>query len=143
MLKPFLSAYEDLPERLQSLSARLGGLAALQGKTGYKSKNFSIQLLITASEFVKRKTKGTNDQHLAELLQTIDTVSEQDSLDGDDIRKKREYLRKKYPHLYKLAIERAETMCQPDVPSIPGPGPHLPTKMVATRRGNYLLSNDK
>jgi hypothetical protein len=41
-----------------------------------------------ASEFVRRRTKGPNDEHLAELLQTIDTVSERDSLAGDAIRKK-------------------------------------------------------
>ena len=34
ILKPFLSGYEDLPERLRSLSAQLGGLAALLGKPG-------------------------------------------------------------------------------------------------------------
>src|SRR3954463_2252259 len=83
MLKPFLSGYEDIPERLGSLSFRLRELAALQGKPGYKSKNFSIQFLVMASEFVRLRTKRPNDEHLAELLQAIDTVSELNSLTGD------------------------------------------------------------
>jgi hypothetical protein len=119
ILKPFLSGYEDLPERLRSFSAQLGGLAALLGKPGYKSKNFSIQLLVTASEFVRLRTKRPNDEHLSELLQAIDEGSELDNLSGDAIRKKKTYLRRNYPHLYELAIERAETMCQPNTPSIP------------------------
>ena len=111
MLKPFLSGYEDVPQRLRSLSAELGALAALQGKPGYKSKNFSIQFLVMASEFVRLGTKRPNNEHLAELLQAIDTVSELNSLTGDAIRKKREHLRKNYPDLYRSAIQHAEEMC--------------------------------
>jgi oligoendopeptidase F len=119
ILAPFLSSYEDLPERLTALSALLRRLAALHGKPGHKSENFSTQILVTASEFVRLRTKRPNDEHLAELLQAIDPMSECDNLSGDAIRKKRAYLRKNYPALYGLAIERAETMCQPPpIPSV-------------------------
>lgn len=64
-----------------------------------------------ASEFVRLKLGKHFDEHLAELVQAIpgkrDSISE--DISGDAIRKKRIYLKRRYPELHTEALRRAES----------------------------------
>lgn len=102
----------DLQSKLSWFSIGVGELMDSTGKKGHKQNNLSNCFLVTASEFVRLKTGTYNDEHFAELFQGRSDIPESKELSGDAIRKKREYLQKKYPNLYGAAVEAANDMCR-------------------------------
>ncbi len=108
---PLLAGYKDLPLQLDRFSSRIKLLLdQLGGKAGHKGKTTTNQFLVTASEFVRLKTGTYNDEHLAELMQTLWSDADPESLkelSGDAIRKKREHLKSTYAILYARAVSEA------------------------------------
>jgi hypothetical protein len=101
--------HHDLPARLHSFANGVNGVRQWTdhfGKTAVKRQRVRRDLLLVgASEWVKSKTGTWNDEHLAELLQSISFDLEDFS--GDAIRKRRERFKQDYPKLYLLAATRA------------------------------------
>jgi hypothetical protein len=94
----------DLPTHLSSFADQAGGLVKTLGETDLKRRRaLQDRFLIYASEFVKLKTGTWNDEHLAELLQTMRSVSADFS--GDAIRKTRERFRQKHHVLYEITLK--------------------------------------
>jgi hypothetical protein len=118
MLAPFTAEYRSLPAQLAACAKLLTGLLDLQGKPGHKWIAFSNQILVIASEVVRRQTGSYYDEHVAELFQAIATAPATESLSGAAIAKKRKRLSTSYPELYSLALDSAARMCQSNVPSI-------------------------
>ena len=84
-------------------------LANAAGKRGHKGKVQKNTFLIMASELVRLKTGNHYDEHLAELLQTVNPmidVNEQEDISGDSIRKKREHIKKAYPLIYADCVNK-------------------------------------
>jgi hypothetical protein len=102
--QPFLVGLEDLASRLKDFANTFQTLLALMGKPGHKQRVFVNRLLLTASEFVYSQFGTYQDEHLAELLQTLDRATEPSELSGDAIRKKRENMKKSYPEVYEHII---------------------------------------
>lgn len=103
LLAPFVGNFQDLPGRLESFSLLLRTLLdRTVGKRGHKEKVWRNTFLIMASELVRFKTGNHYDEHLAELLQTLNPIelNQQEDISGDSIRKKREHLKKVYPLIY-------------------------------------------
>lgn len=120
-LRPLTEGYESLPKELIDFSSQLGGMLDLLGKPGHKEEYFATQLLTWASEFVWLKAGYYYDEPLSDLFQQIEGSSTlSDELSGEAIRKKRDYLKKHYPHLYAKSREMAENSCKsshkPDIP---------------------------
>jgi hypothetical protein len=101
--------FVDLPRRLQIFSEVMGALLGLTGKSGHKDELFKNQVLVMASEFVRLKLRRFYDEHVAELYQAIGNGDFSSDFSADAIRKKRNYLKRKYPQLYDVALERAES----------------------------------
>jgi hypothetical protein len=77
VLAPFVEGFQDLPARLLSFSLHLGVLLDnAAGKRGHKGKVQKNIFLIMASELVRLKTGNHYDEHLAELLQTVNPMIE-------------------------------------------------------------------
>jgi hypothetical protein len=106
-LRPFISGFEALPEQLRAFADNIGWVLDLAGKPGRQGELFINQLLIMASELVRLRIGSPFDEHVAELFQTIATNKESD-FSGAAIHKKRNYLKKNYPHLYQSTIRRAK-----------------------------------
>lgn len=92
--------------RLIWFSKRLGLALDSFGKPGHKREIFAAKVLVEASEFVGLKTGKHYDEHLADLFQWIGKRPLKRDLSGDAIRKKREYLAKCYPNLYRMVLKR-------------------------------------
>lgn len=110
-LRPFLSGFQDLPLRLHAFASRLGSVVGSFGKAGHKERMLNNQNLIMASEFVRLRTGGYHDEHLAELFQamSLDPKNRSDNPDdfsGDAIRAKRKHFKKTYPLLYRQAVKQ-------------------------------------
>ena len=99
-----IAACEDLPIRLSFFSGQVEEFLLPLGDTGLRRKRtLEDRYLIYASEFVKFKTGTWNDEHVAELLQTMRSgVTE---FSGDAIRKTRERFKLKHPIVYERAVE--------------------------------------
>jgi hypothetical protein len=103
--EPFMRGFHDLPAQLRRFSATLGDLLQASGRQGHKERLFSNRFLVTASELVRVRTGTHNDEHLAELFQSVGGENFEIDVSGDAIRKKREHIRKNYPDIY-AGIER-------------------------------------
>ena len=118
VLEPFVGSFQDLPARLDSFSLRLRTLVDnTVGKRGHKGKVQKNTFLIMASEFVRLKTGNHSDEHLAELLQTVDPridLNQHEDISGDSIRKKREYLKKVYPLIYANCVNTVRSRRKPE-----------------------------
>ena len=96
-----LNNFHDLPTRLRTFSLLFGGLCdQLLGKRGHHGRLWKNQLLVMASEFVRRKTNRYNDEHLAELIQAINRTFDLADFSGDAIHKRRQNLKRTYPLVY-------------------------------------------
>lgn len=111
----YMVGFETLPSRLAGLSEQLAGLSARlrrafapYGKPGHKRQIFASQFLVDASESIRLKLGEYYDEHLADLLQAIAPPSDGEDFSGDAIRKKRNYLKRRYPAFYKMIVEKAE-----------------------------------
>lgn len=104
-LDDFPRRFHGLPQLLEQFSDYLSALLGPLGKPGQKQKILLNRLVVTASEFVKLRTGSYNDEHLAEVLQTILDDPDED-FSAQAIRKKREQTRRSYPRQYAEA-ERA------------------------------------
>jgi len=107
-LRPFLSQFENLPQVLRIFAGNVGAVLGWVGKPGRKSGLFQNQFLVTVSEFVRLKTGGFHDEHLAELIQGLGGRDQDSDFSGEIIRKKRGYLQKSYPLAYEEALKMAE-----------------------------------
>ncbi len=75
-----------------------------------------------ASEFVRLKTGGYNDEHFAELIQALDLKFDFGAdFSGDAIRKKRGYISDNYPLLYSNALKEAQRFATPPPLAIKAP----------------------
>lgn len=106
-LRPYLTDFETLPVMLRAFAKSIGDLMDSVGKIGRKNEAFTNHFLVSVSEFVRLKTGSQYDEHIAALYQRITERDEHSDFSGDAIFKKREYLRKNYPALYQLAMQRA------------------------------------
>lgn len=107
LLNPYTHSFADIPKRLVKLSQLSGALLGPIGKRGHKGRNIANRFLITASEVVQLLTGRHYDEHLAELFQAVAKRPLSEDLSGDAIRKKREYLKTRYPGLYADALKDA------------------------------------
>jgi hypothetical protein len=115
-LRPFIGDFQDLPLQLGAFANRLGSLMNVLGKPGHKARALRNRLLVEASEVVKLRTGGYNDEHLAELFQAIrmdhkNRSDNPDDFSGDAIRKKRENFKKTHPVLYRQTTNSMLKMC--------------------------------
>jgi hypothetical protein len=117
IVAPFIVDHQGLGPQLAAFGSQRE-LLDLIGKAGHKGTIFANQLIVIASEVVRLKTNGPNDEHLADLLQAIDTVSVPESLSATAIAKKRKRLSESYPHIYSFAIDCASRICRSNVPSV-------------------------
>jgi hypothetical protein len=110
LFRPFTVGFEGLPSQLFALSRTLGDALDRIGKPGHKTKNFANLRLVQASEFVKWKLRQHFDEHLAELIQAIPCEGRSmfEDLSGAAIRKKRKYIKSRYPDLYAEALGLVE-----------------------------------
>lgn len=99
ILAPFVTQFAGLPSQLRALNELLNA----NGKPGYKAEVFTNTFLIAASALVRSRLGKAYDEHVAELFQAIDAGNTE--LSGDAIRKKRDRLRRQYPHAYKQALQ--------------------------------------
>ena len=115
VLEPFVGGFQDLPARLESFSRRVRTLVDnTVGKRGHKGKVQRNTFLIMASELVRLKTGNHYDEHLAELLQTVNPRIDrnpQEDTSGDSIRKKREHLKNAYPLIYANCVNTVYRGC--------------------------------
>jgi len=112
MLGLYIGSSRDLPARLATFSKSMGAIIDnLVGKRGHKGKTSRNRFLIMASEFVRLKTGKHYDEHLAELMQTINPSIDfdGDDISGDSIRKKRVHLKKTYALLYGHTVRLLQT----------------------------------
>jgi hypothetical protein len=112
----YAEEYADLPDRLIEFSKVVGALLALAGKAGHENKVLKNQLLVLASEFVLLRTRRYNDEHLADLIQTIAKFPLSDGFSANSITHERERLKKNYPQLYAQTLELAMTFDRCSVP---------------------------
>lgn len=111
LLQPYILSFADIPKRLVEMSKLLEDLLGSLGKPGHKGRNFSNRWLIIASEIVRLHIGQNYDEHLAELFQAVVKGPVSEDLSGDAIRKKREYMKKRYPELYASALRDAKRIC--------------------------------
>ena len=81
--------YRNLTKTLASFSHELDKKANALGKPGHKATMLSDSRSVMASEFVRRKTGGYQDEHIAELYQAISDRGSSYDFSGDAIRKKK------------------------------------------------------
>lgn len=118
-LKIVLGNFHDLPPRLEAFGILLGGLLdQLVGKRGQKRKLMKNEFLLMASEFVRLKTNRYNDEHLAELIQSLSDNSDLSDLSGDAIHKKREHFKRTYPLVYAYLFNKVQDFKTPETPSL-------------------------
>jgi hypothetical protein len=108
-LKPFIGGFQDLPFRLAAFAGRLGNVMNSLGKPGHKDRMFRNRVLVEASEFVRSRTGGPNDEHLAELFQAINRATNlMEDFSGDAIRKKREHFIRTYGLAYRHLVNQVQ-----------------------------------
>jgi hypothetical protein len=79
---------------------------------GSERAEYGEQIVATLShQFVRLKLGQHFDEHLAELIQAVpgESKSISEDISGDSIRKKRAYLKRRYPELYADTLQRAKT----------------------------------
>jgi hypothetical protein len=101
-----LTGFGCLPTLLKSFASKVNGdgLLSAFGETRFKrARAFEDQLLIHASQLVLQKTGSWNDEHLAELYQSMRSDLGRD-FSGEAIRRRRERFKKEHPKLYNLTV---------------------------------------